>query len=87
MIAGDERGQTAAEYVHIVLVVVAVIGAIATFGIAGSITDGAAMDRVSDRRNEAVESRLQREIDTTISRKHLGSTSALRPVAGADARL
>lgn len=40
MKARDERGQTSAEYIGVVLLVVVVIGAIAAFGIAGSVSDG-----------------------------------------------
>lgn len=40
MRARDERGQTSAEYIGVVLLVVAVIGAIAALGIAGSISGG-----------------------------------------------
>lgn len=38
--ARDERGQTSVEYIGLVLLVVVLIGAIAAFGIAGSITGG-----------------------------------------------
>ncbi|MEU3203616.1 hypothetical protein ABZ702_06975 [Streptomyces cyaneofuscatus] len=37
--AGKDRGQTAFEYLGIVLVVVAIIGAIAAAGIGGNISD------------------------------------------------
>lgn len=40
MLSRDERGQTSAEYIGIILLVAVLVAAIAAFGIGGSIADG-----------------------------------------------
>src|ERR687897_181747 len=44
----DQRGQTAAEYVGILLLVALVIGAIAGSGVAGAVADGVDGDGLTD---------------------------------------